>query len=444
MHVKVQFTVVLLILGTVSILCAQESLPSPPDTPVDLSMEKAVSSALSENNTIRRQRITLSAAKRRAAFSWNSISPSLSLSGGGTIPNGKDVSDGTISMEGKISVLLMPDTAFSVQKAWLDYEAEKISYDTTILSIEGNVRSAYLTLLYEQENIRLQNRNLDTARSQYEQNVQRYQLGSVSELDMLSSRVTWERLKPKVQEASVTYDADKALFLQLTGLDRHTDIRLQGSLASYAAQYSGFTSEKNMNKIKEILSGESAPSILSAAKKLEAAKAALAKSRLNAYGPSVTAAWSYAPAAVYTDASKSWQDRGSLSLGVSVPLDSWLPWSAGREGVSSAKDTAADSELTLEEVRDSVQIQAANCIRRIRQKEKSIQFQNTNIKLAEQSYRMALDAYLKGSKDLLSLQNASNTLLEAEVTLESDMLDYVKTCIELEQLLGIPYGTLSE
>jgi outer membrane protein len=442
MRVKVQLTVVLMVLGTVSILCAQESLSSPPDTSVDLSMEKAVRSALSQNNTIRHQRITLAAAKRRAVFSWNSISPSLALSGGGTVPAGKDASDGTVYVEGKISISLMPDIAFSVQKAWRDYEAEKISYDTTIHTIEGNVRSAYLTLLYEQENIRLQNRNLDTARNQYEQNVQRYQLGSVSELDMLSSRVTWERLKPQVQEASVTYDADKALFLQLTGLEQHTDVRLQKSLASYAEQYSGFTSEKNMKQIEALLSGERAPSILSAAKKLQASKAALAKSRLNAYGPSVTAAWSYAPAAVYTDASKSWQDRGSLSLGVSVPLDSWLPWSAGREGVLSAKDTAADSELTLEEVRDSVQIHAANCIRRISQKEKSILFQNTNIKLAEQSYRMALDAYVKGSKDLLSLQNASNTLLEAEVTLESDLLDYVKTCIELEQLLGIPYGTL--
>ena len=57
---------------------------------------------------------------------------------------------------------------------------------------------------------------------------------------------------------------------------------------------------------------------------------------------------------------------------------------------------------------------------------------------------MALAAYNAGSKDLLSLQTAADNLAGAKNTLQNQRYTIISAILDLENTLGVPFGTLGE
>ena len=53
-------------------------------------------------------------------------------------------------------------------------------------------------LIYQKENLALQERSLETSREQYQNNQEKFRNGKISELDALTSRVNYESKKPAV------------------------------------------------------------------------------------------------------------------------------------------------------------------------------------------------------------------------------------------------------
>ena len=67
-----------------------------------------------------------------------------------------------------------------------------------------------------------------------------------------------------------------------------------------------------------------------------------------------------------------------------------------------------------------------------------------NVELAQKSYDMTLTAYNHGSRDLLTLQNASDALLRAKTDRESHIYNLICAVMDLENTLGIPFGSLGK
>ena len=57
---------------------------------------------------------------------------------------------------------------------------------------------------------------------------------------------------------------------------------------------------------------------------------------------------------------------------------------------------------------------------------------------------MALDAYNHGTKDLLSLQNAQDSLFSTRVNLLNQAYTLETTVLNLENIIGVPFGTLGK
>ncbi|MCR5291016.1 MAG: TolC family protein [Treponema sp.] len=401
-----------------------------------LSIDEAVSIAISNNITLKRQQISVDATKRTKNHSWNSISPFLTVSAGATKPNDQDSYDYSTYIKGAVSFSFSPALFYTIKNARLKYEQGLISFDEAKHTIELQVRSSYYGLLYEQENLALQKRNLQTALQQYQNNKAKYNAGRMSELDVLTSQVTYEKLKPTVQSAEMTLQNDFATFKQLLNLDQDTDITLSGSLASIL-DYGEIAIPDS--KIDTLVM--SSNTIIALQKQIESAKASVASARINAYGPSVNAGWTYQPTTTHKDPKTTTAENGSLSVSVSIPLDGILPWSSGADKVAAAKDTVADLELQLENQKTSSKVAIQNYLRKIQQVQSTIQSLQANIRLAQQSYEMTLDAYNHGTKDLLSLQTASDSLLEAQVRLKSEAYTLISAILNLENTLSVPFGT---
>lgn len=405
-----------------------------------LSVDEAVEMAKKNNVSVARGKITLDAVARAKAHSWNSVSPSASVSASSSIPV-DSLSDteskytASYGVSASVSVSLSGNLFTSMNAAKIAYESGKLTFDDAVKSVELSVREAFYGLLYEKENIVLQEKNLEIAKTQYNNNLAKYNQGRLSEIDVLSAEVNYKSKIPTVESARTTFLNDLASFKQTLGLSLDEEVELDGSLDDLINLNEIIVDEKNVQS----------SSIKQLEYKIASAKNSVMDKRFSAFSPSLKASLDWSDRSWYVgydgtapDAQKS----ASISLSATIPLDGVLPWSARNDAIDTAKDTLKDLELQLENEKKNLTRTVMSSLRSIKQSQESIKYKQANVKLAQKTYDMTAEAYNRGAKDLLTLQNANTSLLNAQVSLKSETLTLIKAILNLENTIGIPFGTL--
>ncbi len=414
-----------------------------------ITVEDAVILAADNNISLKRQKINLETLKRRNSTSWNSVGPSTSLSGNLTKTLGpvlsdpaqlqsqaqpqREKADFSYSISAGLGITLTPSLYTSIRDAKLKYESGKTSYEDAVRQVELNVRKLFYSLLYTKESMNLQRRNMETARLRYENNRDKYNRGQLSELDLLQSQYSYESQRPSIESAEIAYQNNIASFKQMLGISQEEKIELAGSLSD-AIPPESFTISKTVDEL---------PSVKKIKASIEQQKNTLLATRFSTYGPTVSANYSYNFSGDNTIKElKKHTDSQTISLRVSIPLDGYIPWSNGVLSVKNQKATLKDLELQLENERTTAELNLQNSIKNILQKQNQMEMLNRNVELAQKSYDMTLTAYNHGSRDLLSLQNASDSLLKAKTDRESHIYNLISAVLDLENTLGVPFGTL--
>ena len=387
-------------------------------------------------------KITLDALERAKAHSWNSISPTASLSASSSIPvdalsDNDSNYTASYGVSASVSLSLSANLYTSMKAAKINYESGKLTFDDALKSVELGVREAFYGLLYEKENIVLQERNLELAKSQYNNNLAKYNQGRLSEIDVLSAEVNYKGKIPTVESARTTFLNDLASFKQILGLPLNEEIELDGTL-------------DDLINLKEISVDEKtvqSSSIKLLEYKISGAKNSVNDKRFSAFSPSLSASFNWSDEKWYVgyegnapDAQKS----ASIRLSATIPLDGILPWSVRNDAIDSAKDNIKDLELQLENEKKNLSRSLQSSLRSIKQSQESIKYKQANVKLAQRTYDMTAEAYNRGTKDLLTLQNANTSLLNAQVSLKSETLTLIKSILSLENTIGVPFGTLGQ
>ena len=438
-----------------------------------INIEEAINLATENNISLKRNKLSLDLLEKKNATSWNNLSPTISISGnyGNSLENDSyrySVSDyksfsassstntgsffpgdnANFSFSGSLSLNLSPSIYTTIRGAYLNYEDGKFTYEQAIKTVELNLRKAFYSILYQKENISLQTRNLQTAKQQYNLSLDKYNKGNLSELDLLTAQVNYENLKPTLDSSIISYENNLASFKQILGIDQDVEIELEGSLED-ALPSSPITIESTLDNL---------PSIISLENKIDSAKNSLLATRFSAWGPSITTSFSYglsssgSSSANYSSLSQSWGisnssswgSTSSLSIGLKIPLDGFLPWSSGAMSIESQKTTVKDLQLQLEDEKTNASIEIQNSLNKIAQAQLQLDSLQKNVELSEKTYNMTLTAYNHGSKDLLTLQNASDSLMKAKNSQQSQYYTLISSILDLESTLGIPFGTLGQ
>ena len=406
-----------------------------------ITVDDAVILAADNNISLKRQRISLDTLERRNKTSWNSLSPTLSLSGGLTKPLDGIVTDTeaqlkyTYNVGASARLSLTPSLYTSIRDAQLKYESGKTSYEDAVRQIELNVRKLFYSLLYTQESMNLQRRNMETARIRYENNRDKYNRGQLSELDLLQSQYSYESLRPNIESAEIAYQNSIASFKQTLGISQDEKIELSGSLSD-AVPPESFSVNQAVDEL---------PSIKKIKASIAQQENSLLATRFTAYSPSVTASYSWGMNGNdKTEEFKKGQESHSLSLSVNIPLDGYIPWTNGAQNVKNQKAVLQDLQLQLENERTTASLNLQNSIKNILQKQSQMDLIDRNVELAQKTYDMTLTAYNHGSRDLLTLQNSADSLLKAKTDRESKKYELISAVLDLENTLGIPFGTLGK
>lgn len=399
-----------------------------------LTLEDAVSKALENNISIKREKITLEAAERTSKHSWNTVLPSLSVSANDeiTIPEMQN----NFGLEGKAAISISSDFVASIKKAQADYEAARISYEEAVSEIISQVKTSYFSLIYEKENLNFLRENLENAKRQTEQNEERFKRGTLSELEYLSSKVAYEKLKPELKAQEITYKNNLKAFYLILGMEdveTENQIAPEGTLEIFLNKYTAFFNNSMIHDTAENVRNGHVPSLQFLEKQLEASKKEVTKTKLSVWGPSVNLSYSLSPVL-------SGDEKGgfkqSAAIGLSLPLENLLPFSQGADSIKTAEDSVKDLTLQLEEKSKSVSTEFSSILTSLEQKKESISTLKDFILLAQKNYSAAQYSYSKGTMELLALQNAAKENLEAKLNLQNEFLENLKLYISLEKLCG--------
>lgn len=433
------------------ILCAAHSENSDSNESqenITLTISDAVKIALENNISIKRSEIQLDAARRAKKSSWNSASPSLSV-GGAFSKNNENFSENySAYIQGRISVSLSTNLYSDIKAANLKYEAGEISYEAAARAVELNVRTAFYNLLYQKENVALWQQNLDTSQEQYQMNRRKYSQGAISQIDVLTSQVNYEKNIPLLQNAQITLENDEAFFKKMLGLEQDAQISLQGDLDEIVEIFNGEMDEGFASLAQDFLKDaeKNNAEISALEKNIEIAKNEILAKRFSAYAPSLNAAWTFQPtwAKTAVAGTSGPDERGALSLSVTIPLDGALPWSKPANLISDAKDSLEDYELQIQDKKTEIQVSAQSGVRKIEQLLATMRTLQSSVELAERSYQMTAEAYNRGSRNFTELLSAQNSLEQARLNLKQQAFSLAQEILNLENLLGVPFGTLLE
>lgn len=402
-----------------------------------LTVDQAVELAIQGNLSLKQSQLALDQAKRSRDYSWNSLVPSIR----GSASYNNDLSSTaagsqSISLGLQASFALTPSIYTTIQNAVLSYQQQEITFDSAKRSVEMSVRKAYYSLLYQKSYISLLESEVTSSRNQYNTNQRKYNAGALARLDLLSAQYAYQNAQTNLATQQNAYANALNSFKQILGLPVDAEITLEGSLDSFL----------NLGPVS--LEGIEVKSntVAGLEKQLEMAEMSLLATRFSAYGPSLSAGISYTYAGKdMNEGEFVWGDNGpNLSVSASIPLDGFLPWSSGAQSIANQKEKIENLNFQLENAKQNQLMNIQSYLNQIELERSNIALRQQSITIASQTYKLTQDAYNQGTKDILSLQSAQNSLLSARVNLQLEAYNMAVVVLNLEDALGLPYGTFGK
>ena len=157
---------------------------------------------------------------------------------------------------------------------------------------------------------------------------------------MISSQLSYEKAKPQLEEAIVANKNNLAAFLKVIGIETSEEVTISEKLEDFMSAFGVALSNEEIQKISwDAFNSSENPSVRIAQKNLEIAKTELYSGRMSAYTPVFSASYAYQNEKTTESSVSTEKKGGKLSLGVTLPLDGFLPWSKTSDGISDSKDS---------------------------------------------------------------------------------------------------------
>lgn len=444
----------ILFLSAVSNIFAEKNTKT--QEPLTLTVEDAVSYAITNSKSLKSSEIDLEIKKRAKMYSWNVFLPSLSVSG--TMSRSNEYSDMMDSIKsainpshkplepaeinhwkavGNVSAQLNFNLAMiqSMCASKANYEAGLISWEQTSKQTEMNIRKMFYALLLMEENLRIQNELLDSAEARWQQAEINYKNGLVPQLSALNAQVAYENKKPAILELTQSFKQQKDTFAFLLGIPYGREINLVGSIDT---RFVKVDADELVQKY-----AEENLDVKALQKNIELLKISLNASRLSTFTPSLSVSYGFQPVVAQIDYDwvDTYIDNGSFSATVVIDVMKMMPFSANMQSIKDTKQNLAKAELGLSQLLQNTEIQIHTLVDKLNKSEASIKASQMNIKLAQKAYDMTVKAYNSGTQELLDVKDSENSLSQAKLGLLNEKLNYISALLDLENAINVKLVT---
>ena len=411
-----------------------------------ITLEEAQKLALEGNATLRSQQLSLEASRREAQSRWNSFLPGISLSGslsnshtiytpkssgpgsGGAGGNSSGNSAWSWGASGGLNLSLTAGIPVQMKLASLRYELAQINYESQRQTILSSVASSFYNLLTSTKNLTVLEDNVALTRQQYQQALQNYNRGLASELDMLRAQYAALSAEPQLDKARSQYESDLAAFQLLIGSQEkyipQGDFSLQQLQLPEAQVLVDSYLEQRLDVIQKRQSVQEA----------ELSKTAQV---LSAKAPSISLSENIRLSPTGNSTSGTPSVSGSFSVGVSIPVDGYIPGSSKSLTVEKSKDSVETARINLETTLAQARQDIINKANNVKLLWHSVEVARLNETIAERSYQLSQEGYRAGLVSQTDMENSRQQMVSAQLSGSTSQSQYLVGVEQLAIALGL-------
>ena len=410
-----------------------------------LTLEQALEIALSESPTIKvaEQEIEIKRYAKQEAYS--SLYPRFDL----TAQYQRVLAKQTMSMDfgGQTQTIKVgSDNSFNggvsasmpVVNAQL-WESLKVSVADVMLSIEKarssqidmieQVSQAYFSVLLAKESLAVYKSVYENAVENNKNIVMRYEVGSVSEFDYISSNVAVQNAIPNVIEAENSVVLTLWRLKALLGLDLSKNIDVVGSLMDYEKQmnYATTLAELDMSNNTTLKQLDIQEGMLESALKI---------SKLaNVPTLSINAAYLYT--ALGNDGkffqAKAWNPYSYAGVQLNIPI---FAGGQRRAAIKQATLNLSNLKLQRENAERQLQVAVVQSLNNMQTNVKKFASAAATVSQAQRGYEIAVKRYEVGRGTLVDVDNSQLQLTQAELGRNSAIYNFLIAKIALDKIIG--------
>jgi outer membrane protein TolC len=423
-----------------------------------LNLEQAIELALNENRTIKIADMEIQKVDYSKKDVWQNVFPSLSASG----QYAHFLVPGTMALSGMIFEmpttfnasaalnlslpLFVPALWQSIKMTTLDMQLAVERANASKITLRNDVTKAFYGVLLAKDSYKTLEAGLKLAEDVYEQTKKRFEVGLVSEFDVISAEVQVKNLQPTLMEIQNGIEQAKMFLKVLIGLEMTQDIDVIGSLMDYqnsviTGNFQRHTSsiqenpdlkqldiqEQMLQKALIIQRTQRMPTLAAFANYTYAGTGSKESLPLFSLPPPF-------PPSEIQPARTDWYSQGLIAgLQLNIPL------SGIYTNITKEKQTKIQINQLSEQrhyLEDMVIMQVRTALNNMDVAAKKAETARENEKLAQRGYDIAVKRYDTGMGIMLEVQNASNQLMQAQLSYNQAIASYLNTKADLEKLLG--------
>lgn len=433
-----------LVLGSVMTVFAAAA-QTPQGEVVTLTLEQALEIALSENPTIKIADQEIEIKRYAKQGTYASLYPqidataqyqrviakqTMSMDFGGQTQSIKVGSDNSFS--GGVTAAMPIINAqlwTSLKISALDVELAVEKARSSRLDMVEQVAKAYYSALMAKESLALYKRVYDNAVENNKNVKKKYDVGSVSEYDLITSNVSVQNAIPNVFEAENSVTLTLWQLKALLGIDLQKNIDVAGSLMDYEAamSYGYDLAQLNLEDNSTMKQFDIQEQQLQKALKLT--------KMANVPTLSVNAAYLYT--ALGNDGKffirDAWNPYSYAGVQLNIPI---FAGNAKRAATRQARLNLSNIQLQRENTERQLRVAIVQYINNMDTSVKQFHSANATVEQAQRGYDISVKRYEIGSGTLVEVDNSQLALTQAELSRNQSVYNFLTSKVALDKVLG--------
>lgn len=412
---------------------------------LSLTADRAVALAVENNLNLQSAAIDVVMKERAKKTAWNvfipSVNGSVDLGHNRTLlsdpePSAFSSNDPYWQFQAGANINLPLNLAAGtgIKQTVIDFEAGRLGYEDAEKQLERDVRKQFYSLIASAANIELKKVNIEIAVKRYEQARENYGNGLISELEMLQSQVTAENKKPELNGLVNEYENNLMSFKMHLGLPLSEKVTLQGDLDDiifYELDAERLIENHSAARM-DILQIEKQIASLKNSRRLQ--------SQYNRTPTlSLYSNWGTQVRDPFDEENweeESWTDNLSMGVQLAIPLDDFIPASKTAVELRDLADSIEKLELQKQQIYDAAAMEITNFVRNLENSRTTLQTYALNVDLAEKTFNLTTEAYNLGTRELLDVETAQESLQTASQSVLFEKIQYITNLLDLQYAIN--------
>ena len=319
------------------------------------------------------------------------------------------------------------------------WESLKVSVADVMLAIEKarssqidmieQVSQSYFTVLLAKESLAVYQRVYENAVENNKNIKSRYEVGSVSEYDFISSNVSVQNAIPNLIEAENSVVLALWQLKALLGIDLKKNIDVAGSLKDYEAQmnYAQTLDQLDLSNNSTLKQLDIQEGMLESAVKIS--------KWANLPTLSVNAAYLYT--ALGNDGKffqgKAWNPYSYAGVQLNIPI---FAGGQRRAAIKQSQLNLSNLKLQRENAERQLQVAVVQSLNNMQTNVKKFSSAAATVGQAQRGYEIAVKRYEVGRGTLVDIDNSQVALTQAELGRNSAVYNFLISKISLDKILG--------